>query len=246
MDAPSAHTQRATGLFETTRWSVVRAAAAGGDERAKAAMTWLFKNYWHPLYTFIRGMGQSREDAEDVVQEFFARLMDGRLLNSVTPERGRFRTMMLTSLRNLELDIRRGGQAQKRGGGAEHVPFDFEDAEAAWLRVADDALTPEAAFDRAWAQSLVELAGRRLREECEAAGKGGLFTELFPFVTGGEGVGDFSAAAARLDMNEKAARMALSRLRRSYTAAIRAEVAETVGSHDDEKDELRYLLENFS
>ena len=219
-------------------------AAAGDDVRAREAMTWLFKNYWHPLYTFMRGTGRTKEAAEDVVQEFFARLLDGRLLTSVTPERGRFRTMMLASLRNLDTDFRRSEVAQKRGGGVEHVSLDFEDAEAAWLRVADEALTPEAAFDRAWAQSLVELSGRRLRAEFEAAGKGALFAALFPFVTGG--AGEFAAAAARLDMNEKAARMALSRLRRRYTAAIRAEVAETVGSHDDEQDELRYLLDNFS
>lgn len=235
-----------TGLFETTRWSIVRAAVGNCDERAKDAMAWLFKNYWHPLYTFIRGTGRTREDAEDVVQEFFARLMDGRLLGSVTPERGRFRTMMLTSLRNLDADCRRSEGAQKRGGGAEHVSLDFEDAEAAWLRVADGGLTPEAAFDRAWAQSLVELSGRRLREECEVAGKGALFAELFPFVTCGESAGDFAAAAARLDMNVKAARVALSRLRRQYTGAIRAETAETVTSHEDEQDELRYLLGIFS
>ena len=209
-------------------------------------MTWLFKNYWHPLYTFVRGTGRTKEAAEDLVQEFFTRLLDGRLLTSVKPERGRFRTMMLASLRNLDRDFHSSQQAQKRGSGVEHVSLDFQDAEAAWLRVADDALTPEAAFDRAWAQSLVELAGRRLQAEFEAAGKGALFAALFPFATGGEGAEDFSAAAARLDMKGATARMALSRLRRRYTAAIRAEVAETVGSHEDEQDELRYLLDNFS
>lgn len=209
------------------------------------ALAGLFLSYWHPLYTFMRGMGRSREDAEDVVQEFFVRLMDGRLLASVTPERGRFRTMMLACLRNLDADFQRGRTAQKRGGGAEHVSLDFQDAEAAWRRVADGGLTPEAAFDRAWAQALVELAGRRLREEFAEAGKEVLFTELFPFVTGGEGAGDFAAAAARLDLNEKAARVALSRLRRRYSAAIRAEAAQTVGS-DDEQDELRYLLGIFT
>ena len=106
MDATSAHTHREPGLFETTRWSVVRAAAAGDDVRAQEAMTWLFKNYWHPLYTFMRGTGRSKEAAEDVVQEFFTQLLDGRLLTSVTPERGRFRTMMLASLRNLDTDFR--------------------------------------------------------------------------------------------------------------------------------------------
>lgn len=232
--------------FSTTRWSVVQAAAVLSNKQAMAAMERLFRSYWQPLYLFLRREARTKEQAEDLLQEFFVRLHDGRLLSSVTPERGRFRTIMLAALRNLDRDFFKASRAQKRGAGAEMVSLDVAMAEERWKEVADAGLSPEVAFDRAWALALLKRAGERLGEECAAEGKAALFTELFPHVTGGDKAGEFPAVAGRLGMGEKTARVALSRLRRRYAAAIRAEVSHTVGSEADEKDELRYLLENFS
>ena len=166
--------------FSTTRWSVVKAAASLSDEQAMAAMTRLFQSYWQPLYQFLRREGRTKEAAEDLLQEFFVRLHDGRLLSSVTPERGRFRTMMLASLRNLDRDFFKASQAQKRGAGAEMVSLDVAMAEERWKELADAGLSPEMAFDRAWALALLKREGERLGEECAAEGKTVLFAEPVP------------------------------------------------------------------
>jgi RNA polymerase sigma factor (sigma-70 family) len=245
MEDDSITTKDTPGQFSTTRWSVVRA-AAGSEEERVAAMTRLFQSYWQPLYLFLRREGRTREEAEDLLQELFVRLLDGRLLNAANPERGRFRSLLLSSLRNLQVDLYRAGRTQKRGSGAEQVSLDVAMAESHWKEMADTGLSPEMAYDRAWAQTLLQRAGRQLSEAFAAEGKQSLFAELFPHVTGSQTPGGFAAAAERLDMNEKAARVALSRMRRRYAAAIRAEVACTVGSEEEEKDELRYLLDNFS
>ncbi len=221
-------------------------AAAGSSEESMAAMTRLFQSYWQPLYLFLRREGRSREEAEDLLQEFFMRMQSGSLLSSADPARGKFRSVLLMSLRNLETDFFRAATRQKRGGGAEMVPLDVAMAESHLNEMADAGLSPEMAYDRAWALTLLKRAGQRLGEACAAEGKAALCAELFPHLTGSGHSSDFPAAAERLGMNEKAARVALSRMRRRYAAAIRAEVAETVGSDLDEKDELRYLLENFS
>lgn len=230
--------------FATTQWSAVKAAAH--PVQGAAAMTRLFQSYWNPLYGFLRREGRSREEAEDLLQEFFLRLQSGSLFTSADPGRGRFRSLLLMSLRNLETDFFRAARCQKRGAGAEMVPLDAEVAESAWNSPADTGLTPEAAYDRAWARTLLQRAEQRLRETCDKEGKMGLFNELMPYVTGGKPTGEFPAAAERLGMNEKTARVALSRLRRRYASVIREEVAETVGPDGDVQDELRYLMENFS
>lgn len=232
------------GQFATTQWSAVRAAAH--PEEGAAAMTRLFQSYWPPLYGFLRRGGRTKEEAEDLLQEFFLKLQNGSLLTSADPQRGRFRSVLLMSLRNLEVDFFRAARTQKRGAGAEMVSLDAAEAEAGWNVAADAGLTPESAYDRAWARTLLQRAGQRLREICEAEGKAAHFVELMPFVTGGRPGGEFAAAAERLGMNEKTARVALSRLRRRYAAVIREEVAETVGPDGDVQDELRYLMENFS
>jgi DNA-directed RNA polymerase specialized sigma24 family protein len=232
-------------LFENTRWSVVRAAAQSGGI-ADVALTWLCKAYWVPLYAFLRRVGRSKEDAEDVVQAFFARLQSGELLSSATPERGRFRSFILTAVRNLDRDIHRASSSQKRGGNAEYIPLDVALAEERWQVDSGDSASPEVAFDRAWAGALMERAASRLREGCIADGKEAHFLEFFPRISGSSADATFAVSAQRLGITEAAARMVLSRLRRRYAEAIRAEIAETVNSREEEADELRYLLACFA
>lgn len=235
-------------LFEKTRWSVIKAAASSGgaSEGAEAALSWLCSAYWMPLYSFLRRSGRSREDAEDVVQEFFARLKTGRILASALPERGRFRTFMLAALKNLDRDIHRADVARKRGGDREHVPLDLAMAEERWQADSDNASSPEVAFDQAWATALMERASARLRSQFESENRSAVFAEFFPRISGGMPSDEIKSSASRLGMSVDAARMAMSRLRRRYAEMIRAEIAETVGSRDDEADELRYLLSSFS
>lgn len=234
-----------TGLFENTRWSVVRAAACKGGA-ASEELSWLCTAYWMPLYVYLRRVGRSKEDAEDVVQTFFSRLVSGDVLAMAIPERGRFRSFILVALKNLERDIHRADTAQKRGGRMEFVPLDLALAEERWQADESVAGSPEAAFDRAWAGALMERAATRTREACVGDGKEAYFVEFFPRISGGKADGDVAASAGRLGLSEQAARMAISRLRRRYAEMIRAEIAETVTSQDEEADELRYLLASFS
>ncbi len=232
--------------FGQTHWSEVVRARGGSSAEQLEALDGLCRSYWLPLYVFLRGTGRTQEDAADLVQEFFLRLMEGRLLAEADPEKGRFRTFILSSLRNLERDFHRSEQAQKRGGAVEKVPLDVALAERIWKAEAGGGFSPDAAFDRAWAAAVIESAGRQLKDAFGAEGKAALFAELFPRIAGAVMSDDVTASAQRLGVTEAAARTAMSRMRRRYAGAIRARVAETVGSRADEEDELRYLLANFS
>ena len=229
--------------FEPTRWSLV-ARARGADERERRrALEALCTAYWYPLYAFLRRLGRTEPDAEDLVQDFFTRLLSsGGALESADPARGKFRTLLLTMLRHLDTDAHRAAGRLKRGGGTESIPLDCALAEVQWQVDSSLAGSPEAAFDRAWAAAVMRRAGERLRAEHAEPEQAALFAELAPRLTGGAGDGGLAAVAARLGRSEAAVKMALSRLRRRYAEAIRAEVAETVGSREEIEGELRYLL----
>ncbi len=234
------------GRFAQTHWSVVLRAGRGTEEERREAVERLCRTYWKPLYYFLRGSGRTREEAEDVVQEFFVQLLDGRLLASADPAKGKFRTLILTALRNEESSLLRAERALKRGGGITLVPLDVAQAEEGWQ--AREHLSPAAEYDRAWATALLDRAGARVKLEYEDEGKAALFGELFPRITGGKAADRLVEAAARLGMSETAVRTAASRMRRRYADAMRAEVAATVGVGDpaDCQDEMRYLLDCFS
>lgn len=224
---------------------MARARGEDESERQRALET-LCAAYWYPLYAFLRRQGRSVPDAEDLVQDFFARLLDGSLLAGADPARGKFRTLLLTSLRNLGTDTHRAGQRLKRGGGVEFIHIDSALAEERWLADGTHAGSPEMAFDRAWAVAVMTRAGERLRAE-HAGEKAALFAELAPRLSSAEEKdGGLAAIGARLGMSEAAVKMALSRLRRRYAEAIRAEVAETVGSREEIQSEIRYLLAAFA
>jgi len=234
------------GRFAQTHWSVVLRASQGTPEERREAVERLGRTYWKPLYFFLRGNGRTVEDAEDVVQEFFVQLLDGRLLASADPAKGKFRTLILTALRNVEASMIPSERAQKRGGGMALAPLEVAQVEEDWQ--AREHLSPAAEYDRAWATALLDRAGARLKMEYEEEGKAALFAELFPRITGGKAADRLVEAAGRLDMSEVAVRTAASRLRRRYADAMRAEVAATVGVGDaaDCQDEMRYLLDCFS
>lgn len=199
-----------------------------------------------PLYAFLRRSGRGKEDAEDIVQEFFARIHGRELLTSASPERGRFRSFILTALKRLACDFHRAKSAAKRGGDVEFVPLDVALAEERWQADGGASASPEAAFDRAWAGAVMERAAARLREACLEDGKEAHFLEFFPRISGSLVNDSFEVSARRLGITEGAAKMVLSRLRRRYAEMIRAEIAETVNSREEEADELRYLLASFA
>ncbi len=241
--------------FPETHWSVVVACAANDDgatgerRRREAALAWLCRTYWPPLYAFVRRRGRSPADAQDLVQGFFAFLLESEAYARVDRRRGKFRSFLLASFRNYLADARDHAGRLKRGGGRELLPLDpgtLENAErflAEAGAVADAVSDEERTFDRRWALVVVSRALEELDREFDARGpaRARLFRELRPFLTGGGELPSQEAVAARLEVSVEALRNTLSRLRARYREALRAEVARTLLPEDDVDVELRYL-----
>jgi len=227
--------------FQTTHWSAVLA-AGGNDSTAKAALTRLCGAYWHPLYAFLRRSGYSIEDAEDLTQGFFAHVLEHRSLAAITREKGRFRSFLLTALKNYAGHVRERANAQKRGGGAQVLPLDTAAAEDHYRTEPAERLTPDRLFDRRWAMTVLERALARVQRDFVKKEKRELFDALRPALLSEDPTMTYADIALRFDTTEGAIKLLVHRLRRSYRAALRSEIAETVGSLEDVDGELRHLL----
>ena len=227
--------------FVTTQWSVVLAAQEEGSEEARQALAALCEAYWHPLYAFVRRQGYGPDDAADLTQGYFARLLEKDYLSSVDPKRGRFRSFLLVSLRHYLSDARDRQRALKRGGEKVILSLDARDAETAYQLQPSDNLNPEVVFERRWAQTVVSRALERLEEQFRARGKEQHFQELKPFITGDDDALPGREVATRLEISEGAVRVAIHRLRHRFGAALRDEVAQTV-TPGEVDSELRHLL----
>jgi RNA polymerase sigma factor (sigma-70 family) len=229
--------------FATTHWSVV-AACAFENETGDAALTQLCRDYWPPLYTFARRRGYSPADAQDVVQGFFAHLLETRAYARTDATKGKFRSFLLASLKNYMSDVRDRTRALKRGGDYEFVLLDDEidEVEALYSReTAAMSLTEEQQYERSWAAALVARALERIRAEFNSDAKAHVFGALKPFLTGGVGLPSHESIAKDLDMPIDTVRSHLSRLRARYREFVREEVARTIGPADDVEEELRHL-----
>ena len=225
--------------FSATRWSVVLAAA--GD--AEDALATLCRAYWYPLYAFLRRQGLNTHDAEDVTQGFFAHILEKDALAQVDRAKGRFRTFLLASLKHFLADERDRAKAQKRGGGQPVISLDACEAEARYGLEPRDELSPDKLFDRRWAIAVIERVLARLDAEYSAAGKGALFSALKPLLTAPGSARPYAEIGAQFSMKEGAVKVAVHRLRQRYGAALRAEIAETVGTAEEVDAELRHLLD---
>jgi len=217
-------------------------AKATREPTARAALETLCRDYWYPLYAFVRRQGNSHHQAEDLTQGFFIHLLSSDAIARAQPERGRFRTFLLAALRNFMTSEWRRAHAAKRGGGAEPLPLPLGGAEERFAaETPDSGLTPEEAFDRNWALSLIDRELAHLRAEYTGSGRGHLFEALAPHVWGDATVSQ-ATEAARLGMNEHAFTVAVSRLRKRLRERLRAAVAATVADEATVSDELRHLL----
>lgn len=228
-------------LFATTRWSTVLLAARDDAEGA-AALARLCEQYWFPLYAWLRRRGHSQQDAEDLVQSFFARLLERDLINRADANRGRFRTFLLSALRNFAADEWRREHREKRGGASAPLSLDEIDPEERMLPELTGAVDAELAFDRAWARTLLDRVLERLREECDGDGKAGRFEVLKSFLIGERGEVPFAEAAGRLGISVPAAQSLVHRLRQRYAELLREEIAHTVQNPEDADEELRWVL----
>jgi len=228
--------------FHTTHWSMVLR-AGGASAGAQAALSNLCAAYWYPLYAFVRRQGRSAHDAQDLTQEFFARLLERGGVVGVARERGRFRTWLLAAMEHFLINEWRRAGAQKRGGGAAVVSMDDE-AEARYLREPIDPMTAEKLYDRRWALTLLDRVLARLGGELAESGKTAQF-EALKFCLSGEKRA-YAEVALTLGMTESAVKVAAHRLRERYRALIRAEIAETVGSSEEVDAEMRDLFAALS
>jgi RNA polymerase sigma-70 factor (ECF subfamily) len=233
---------RENGQFTTTRWSLVLEAGEGGAGRSERALAELCERYWYPLYAYVRRRGHDPEDARDLTQAFFAKLLEKQDLRVADPERGRFRTFLLTSMQNFLGGEWRKASALRRGGAVEILSLDFDSAEARYGREPAHDLTPEAIFVRRWALRLLEQAVNDLRDRYEKAGDAELFEALKGFLGAGDDVLPYPELSRRLGRSEGALRTAASRLRARWRERLRELVAETVATEEEVVDELDCLV----
>jgi RNA polymerase sigma-70 factor (ECF subfamily) len=235
------------GQFITTRWSVVLSCADSEIESAAArdALSELCKTYWRPIFTYVCRRGYSAQDAEDLTQDFFTNLLQGRLLQRANPERGRFRSLLLKALQDFLGHAVEKLHARKRGGGVKFVSWDDWMAEApSQLSISHQALnswSPERLYDLRWAATVVEQALRRLREECQSKRRLRLFETLSLYLATDRAEVSYHALATTLGIAESAVKKQLHNLRRRYRWLICDEVAQTVESPSDIEDEIRHL-----
>jgi len=226
--------------FAQTRWSMVVAAAGGDSTKARRALEHLCGTYWYPLYAFVRREGHGADDAQDLTQEFFARLLEKNWLDAVDREKGKFRSFLLAAMRHFLANEWDRAHRLKRGGGQAVLSLDAESAEARYALEPADRMTADRIFERRWALTLLEQVLVRLRKEFAAVGKDRLFEELKAALTG-EKI-PYAEIAARLNLNEGAVRVAVHRLRLRYRDLIRAEIAETVAGEDGVDAEVQHLF----
>lgn len=225
----------------------MNAAGAGTEEaNASAALAELCEIYWPPLYGYLRGRGYRAEEAQDLTQGFFVRLLETRAIRSADQARGRFRAFLLTALKRYVINEYERGTAARRGGRHVHFPLDFDQAERAYTADHRDDDTPDRLYDRKWAAIVLERAFHRLREEYDASGKAKLAKALLPYLTDSTGLSSYQAVAEDLGLTEGAVKVAVHRLRQRYGAILRAEVAETVLGEHEVEAEMRELLRVMS
>lgn len=240
-------TQHAAGpLFVTTHWSVVLAAKDQHSQQGAEALELLCLTYWYPLYAFVRSSGYSPHDAQDLTQEFFARLLEKDYLRVVEPEKGRFRTFLKMALKRFLAKEWARLRAEKRGGHHVHLSIDTAEGEARFQQELTGPLTPERIYDRQWALTLLRQSLERLEREYANAGKASELQRLKPYLATQRGAIPYAGIATALQTTEGAARVAVHRLRRRFRETFREVVAETISTPEELDTEVSYILQVLS
>lgn len=231
--------------FATTHWTLVIAAGHAASPDAERALAELCETYWFPVYAFIRRGGRNPDDAKDLTQSFFTRVLEKHYFAEARQDRGKFRSFLLTAVTHFLANEHDWHSAKKRGGGQHLLPLQFDDGEQTFLREPVDTITPERLYERRWSLAVIDAAMQRLRKEYEQSDRAELFGRLQPYLTGEEPA-SYAELAGELSSTEGALRVAVHRLRRQFASSLRAVVAETVQRPDDVEGELRHLLKAVS
>ncbi len=231
--------------FASTHWSVVLLAGQEHSPQSAAALEMLCQAYWYPLYSFIRRQGYGPHEAADLTQDFFLHLLATHALASVNREKGKFRSFLLASLKNLLANAWNRGRRQKRGGGLPLLSLDEEGAEGRFQLESAAELTPDKLFERRWAETILSRALDRLRRECDGDEKIRRFDQVKTFLLGEKGTNSLAGAAARLNLSLAAVKGLVHRLRRRFGELVRDEIAQTVSRPEEIEEEIRDLFAAF-
>ena len=237
-DGKTMHTLPGPSQFPTTRWNLVVAAGDPHRKDARSALVSLCESYWYPLYAYLRRRGHAAEQAQDLTQEFFVRLLEGRYLDRADPHKGRFRSFLLSSLKFFVADEGDRQRAQKRGAGA--VVLQFASGEDRYQREPGHDETPERIFERRWALSVLDRVVDKLRDEFVQHGRPEHFDQMKPFLLGYSDA-PYATLAREMNTSEGALKVAIHRLRKRYRELFRLEIADTVADPTEVESELRYL-----
>lgn len=229
-------------IFATTHWSVVLPACQQATPEAGVALERLCSTYWYPLFAYLRRSGYAPPDAQDLTQAFFVHLLEKDRLRNVHPDKGKFRSFLITSLKNFLANEHDKRQCLKRGGQFSFIPLDVENGEARYHLEPFHELTPDKAFERTWGLAILDAVRRRLQDEYTADGKGELFEALQPYLSGDKGSAPYAETANQLGLTESAVKMAVLRLRRRFGESLRQEIAQTVAEPSEVDEEIRCLF----
>lgn len=233
--------------FSATQWTdVLQAKYPQDSAMAETALARLCENYWTPIYSYLRRFGYSKAEAEDLTQGFFEHLIGRDWLKNVEPGQGKFRSFLLKSLKNFSLNVRAKERAEKRGGKEMFVALNDIDLDERQISRGAESLTPEEAFDRTWAQSLMQRAVDRLREEYIKSGKGELYEALKGLEYGERGASSYAQIGARLQMSEAGVKTAVHRMRARLASILQSEILATLANPHELEEEMRYLRQALS
>jgi RNA polymerase sigma-70 factor (ECF subfamily) len=238
----TAPAQPAGACFVTTRWTVVLSARDPLSPHAATALETLCRAYWFPLYAYARRRGHAPADAEDLTQEFFGQLLAHNWVARADPHKGRFRSFLLMAMSRFLANEWDKAHTLKRGRQVRLVPLPLDTAETRYTREPADTFTPEQAFEKQWALTLLEEVLRHLRADYEKDGKVGLFDVLKPCLVGSRETQPYAELATGLGMSEGAVKVAVCRLRERYRERLKEEIAHTVASPAEVDAELRHLF----
>lgn len=243
-EGKAAECKRST-WFATTHWSVVLSAGQSlpGSMEAREA---LCRTYWEPLYLYIRRLGSTPQDAEDLTQAFLARLLEKDPFAELDSRNGKFRSFLLISLRNFLADDRDRAAALKRGGGHELLSLDYEAAESRLREAAASELPPGRLYDRQWALTVFDRALRMVGDDYARTNRLQMYEAVRTFISKEGKADDYASIGDRLGMTPAAVRMAALRLRQRFRDQVRQMVATTVSDESEVEDEMRYLVELLS
>lgn len=238
--------QRNAGRFVTTRWSIVVAAGDRATPDARDALADLCSAYWYPIYAYVRRHGHDADEAQDLTQSFFARLLEKHVVEDARRERGRFRSFLLGALKHFLANEWRREHAMKRGGHLSIASIDVGDGETRYAHEPSRARTPEQLFERRWALTVLDNVLRALESETVAEGKAHLFERLKCYLSGDVGAPSYAETGVMLGMSDGAVKVAVHRLRQRYKSILREQIAETVADESEVDEEIAALFAALS